>query len=173
MNIYLLRHAIAAPIGESGVGTGGERPLTPKGINRMRKAAAGLRRLDIPFDTILTSPLVRARQTAEIVAQTLDVEARLEAIAGLAPESSVNQLISGLTKFQNHEHLLLVGHQPLLGDAAAFLLRTNPPLDLALKKGGVCRIEVDHLPPAKPGTLHWLLAPKQLRFLGKGSGKIR
>jgi phosphohistidine phosphatase len=140
--------------------------LTPKGINRMHKAARGLRRLDIPFDAILTSPLVRARDTAEIVAQTLDLEAHLEEIAGLAPESSVNQLISGLTRFQNHEHLLLVGHQPLLGEAAAFLLKTNSPLALVLKKGGICRIEVDNLPPAKPGMLHWLLAPKQLRLIG-------
>ena len=85
----------------------------------MRRAARGLRRLDIKFDGILTSPVLRARQTAEIVAATLGMESRLEEISGLAPESSVEHLLFGLTRYQDREHLLLVGHQPLLGQMLA------------------------------------------------------
>ena len=174
MNLYLLRHGIAVAGDQPGIESDAERPLTPKGTKRMRKAAKGLRRLEIPFDGILTSPLVRARQTAEIVAEALGLESQLQEISGLAPESSVENLLLGLTRFQNREHLILVGHQPLLGETAAFLLhgKDRPPLDIALKKGSMCALEVDSLPPGKPGTLHWLLTPKQLRLLGARARKL-
>src|ERR1043166_1097444 len=168
MNLYLLRHGIAVPGDEPGIESDHERPLTSKGAKRMRKAAKGLRRLGIGFDAILTSPLIRARQTADIIAAALGLESELHEISGLAPESSVDNLLFGLTRFQNREHLLLVGHQPLLGDAAAYLLRGKDkvPYNIPLRKGGICRLEIDGVPPATPATLHWLLVPKQLRLLG-------
>lgn len=134
----------------------------------MRRAARGLRRLRISFDALLTSPLVRARQTADIVANELGLEAKMEEMLELAPESSVERLISSLTRFQNREHLLLVGHNPLLPDAASVLLagRKETSFQIDLKKGGLCCIEIDSLPPRTPGTLHWFLTPKQLRRLG-------
>ena len=134
----------------------------------MRRAAQGLRRLGVSFDTVLTSPFVRARQTAEIVAESLGLEDRLEEISELTPESSVDHLISGLIRFQDREHVLLVGHNPLLGHAASFLIagKKEIRLEIELKKGGLCRIEIDGLPPRTPGTLHWFLTPKQLRQLG-------
>jgi phosphohistidine phosphatase len=166
MNLYLLRHGIAAE--QSGMESDGERPLTPKGIKRMRQAAQGLRRLKISFDALLTSPLVRARQTADIVADALGLEGQLEEIPELAPESTVDRLISSLTRFQDKEHLLLVGHNPLLTDASSFLIsgKKEISLQIDLKKGGLCCIEIDALPPGTPGTLHWFLKPKQLRRLG-------
>jgi phosphohistidine phosphatase len=133
----------------------------------MRRAARGLRRLGISFDAILTSPLVRARQTADIVADALGLEGQLEEISELAPESSVERLLSSLTPFQKREHLLLVGHNPLLPDAASVLIagKKETSFQIDLRKGGLCRIEIDGLPPRTPGTLHWLLTPKQLRCL--------
>jgi phosphohistidine phosphatase len=167
MNLYLMRHGIAVTADQPGTQSDSERPLTPKGIKRMRRAARGLRRLGISFDAILTSPLVRARQTAEIVADTLGLEAQLEEISELAPDSSVDHLVSGLTRFQDREHVLLVGHQPLLGHIFSFLISgKNVNLAVEFKKGGLCRIEIDVLPLGTPGTLHWLLTPKQLRLLG-------
>ena len=134
----------------------------------MRRAARGLRRLGVSFDAVLTSSFVRARQTAEIVAESLGLEDRLEEISELTPESSVDQLISGLIRFQDKKHLLLVGHNPLLGHAASFLIagKKEIRLEIELKKGGLCRIEIDGLPPDTQGTLHWFLTPKQLRQLG-------
>jgi phosphohistidine phosphatase len=169
MNLYLMRHAIAVAGNEPGVDTDGERSLSPKGIKRMRKAARGLKRLEIPFDALLTSPLLRARQTADVVAPLIGLEGQVEVISGLTPESSVDNLISDLTGYQNREHLLLVGHEPLLSQTVSFLLtgKRNQELGIELKKGGLCRIEIDGLPPDKPGKLHWLLAPKQLRLFGE------
>ena len=168
MNVYLLRHGIAVAGDQPGIASDAERPLTPKGIKRMRAAAQGLRRLKISFDAILTSPLVRARQTAEIVAAALGRENRLEEVSELAPESSVDHLISGLTRFQDKEDLLLVGHNPLLTHASSFLIagKKQTSFQIDLKKGGLCCIEIDGLPPGTPGTLHWFLTPKQLRRLG-------
>jgi phosphohistidine phosphatase len=168
MNLYLMRHGIAVTADQPGIESDSERPLTAKGTKRMRRAARGLRRLGISFDALLTSPLVRARQTAEIVADALGLEAQLEEIPELAPQSSVDHLISRLTRFQDKEHVLLVGHNPLLGHAASFLIagKKEISLEIELKKGGLCRIEIDGLPPGTPGTLHWFLTPKQLRQLG-------
>jgi phosphohistidine phosphatase len=110
MNLYLMRHGIALTRDDPSVAHDAERPLTGKGVKRMRKAAKGLRELAVPFDSILTSPLSRARQTADIVASALGMEARLEEISGLAPESTVEHLMFGLTRYQDRQHVLLVGH---------------------------------------------------------------
>ena len=168
MNLYLLRHGIALPQDDPSLTQDGDRPLSHKGIKRMRESAKGVRRLDIPFDGILTSPMLRARQTAEIVASALDMETRLEEISGLAPESTVEHLLFGLTRYQDREHLLLVGHEPLLSDTAAHLLGGRQPanLNLSFKKGSLCHIEIETLPSVSPAKLHWLLTPRQLRLLG-------
>jgi phosphohistidine phosphatase len=168
MNLYLLRHGIAAPRKDSGNESDADRPLTAQGMKRMRKAAKGVRRLGISFDKILTSPLIRARQTAEIVAAALDLQDRVEDVAVLAPDSSIQDLFSALADHGGKEHLLLVGHEPFLGSIASRLLTHDPKrsITVVFKKGGLCRIEVDRLPPNAPGTLHWLLTPKQLRAIG-------
>jgi len=165
MNLYLLRHGIAAANDDPENVPDNDRPLTPKGIKRMRKAAKGLRRMGIPFDSILTSPLVRARQTAEIVAQALGLGDHLEEISGLAPGNSVSDLWSSLTPYKDHEHLLLVGHEPFLSTTLGYLLTHDEKRSVAVvfKKGGLCRVEIDALPPNKAAALHWLLTPKQLR----------
>ena len=173
MNLYLMRHAIAVDPGEPGIETDEERPLSRKGIKRIRKAARGLKRLEVAFDALLTSPLLRARQTMDIIAQIIGLSDQVEEISGLAPESSVDNLIFGLARFRGREHVLLVGHEPLLSQMMTFLLtgKKNESSSIPLKKGALCRIEVDGLPPDKPGTLHWLLAPKQLRLLGERLNK--
>lgn len=171
MNIYLLRHGIAVSAEETA--PDGERPLTAKGIKRLRKEARGLRRLGLNIDAILTSPLARARQTADIVAAALGLESRLTVVEALQPNCSVEELLAGLSDYQDRKHLLLVGHEPLLSGTAAFLVtgKKTVALEIALKKGGLCHIEIDSLPPRNPGTLRALLAPKQLRLLGARGGK--
>jgi phosphohistidine phosphatase len=167
MNLYLLRHGIALVRTDPSVSDDRERPLSHKGIKRMRKAAKGLLRLAIPFDTVLTSPLLRARQTAEIVVNTLGKEALLEEISGLAPDSTVEHLMSALTSYQDRQHLLLVGHEPLLGELAVYLLKRKHSghLTLELKKGSLCHIEIASPASDAPGKLRFLLTPKQLRSL--------
>jgi len=169
MNLYLMRHGIAVAADDLGIIQDQERPLTSKGIKRIRRAARGIRRLGIEFDGVLTSPLLRARQTADIVAATLDLQSRLEEVAELAPECSVEQLSMSLTRYQDRYHLLLIGHQPLLGQTLGSLIDPNPgtKFEFDLGKGSLCRVEIDRLPFDKPGVLHWLITAKQLRLLAK------
>ena len=173
MNLYLMRHGIAVAADDMGVIQDQERSLTSKGSKRIRRAARGIRRLGIEFDGILTSPLLRARQTADLVAAALDLQSRLEEIPELAPECSVEQLIFCLTRYQDRDHLLLVGHQPLLGQTLAGVIEPNPgtKLHFDLGKGSLCRVEVDRLPVDKPGMLRWLMTAKQLRLLASRSTK--
>ena len=169
MNLYLLRHAVAAAKGDPAFASDSERPLTNKGIKKFRKAARGIERLAITFDMILSSPLVRARQTADIVAAVLNKDSCIEEIPELAPESLPEQLTSALNNVQDKEHVMLVGHEPFLGKLAFFLLngKSNSDNSIPLKKGGICRIEINAVPPTEPGQMHWLLTPKQLRLMAR------
>ena len=168
MNLYFMRHGIAVAADDAEVTQDDKRPLTNKGMKRMRRAARGLRRLNIPFDAILTSPVLRARQTAEIVAAALGMEAQLEEISGLAPESTVQHLLFGLTRYQDREHLLVIGHEPLLSRTIASLLCGSAVkgFEIPVRKGSLCRIELNAISPPGPCILHWFLTPKQLRLLG-------
>ena len=80
-----MRHGIAADFGEGGILKDEDRPLTPEGRARMKQAAAGLKELDLKFNVILTSPLLRCRQTAEAVAEVLDLQHRVKIMDSLAP----------------------------------------------------------------------------------------
>ena len=161
MDLYLMRHGIAVPRQDSTSASDRERPLTEKGIKRMRRAVKGLSVLKIRFDRILTSPLRRARQTAEIVAETLGIQGPHEELEELAPDSSPEQFISRIAGYPPGK-LLLVGHQPLLGEIAKHLLKSTEA-KVNFKKGGLCRIEVEDPPQEKAAVLHWMLTPKQLR----------
>jgi phosphohistidine phosphatase len=165
MNLYFMRHAIAVDRADTGVSSDRERTLTPKGIKRMDKAAKGLIALSLSFDRILTSPFERARQTAKIVAQSLKLEDRLEEIQQLCPDRSVQDLIAALAAYTDQKEILLVGHEPLLSSTISFLLSDTARMEIRLKKGSLCCLEIDGVPPRGSAVLHWALTPKQLRLL--------
>jgi phosphohistidine phosphatase len=169
MNLYLLRHGVAAAKGDPAFETDSERPLTKKGAKKFRKAARGIERLGVSFDAILSSPLIRARQTADLLAEALGQESGVDEIPALAPDSSPEQLLAELSSVEGKEHVILVGHEPFLGKLAAFLVngKNNSDSVIPLKKGGICRIEIEALPSTRPGQIHWLLTPKQLRLIAR------
>ena len=168
MQLYLMRHGIAADRAAGGRGADDrERPLTAKGIKRIEKAARGLVSLSLAFDKILTSPLERARHTAKIVAETLHCEDRLEEFQQLSPEHSVQDLITGLAHHGGLKDILLVGHEPLLSRCASFLLSGKAGAEIRFKKGGLCCLEVDGMPPGESAVLLYALTPKQLRRLAR------
>jgi phosphohistidine phosphatase len=120
--------------------------------------AAGVR-----FEVVLTSPLLRARQSAEIVAAGCDPKPAIIVIDSLAPGAAHQALQSDLAKHTKRKSLALVGHEPGLGELAARLIGLRQ--SLPFKKGGICRIDVDDLPPTGLGVLRWLATPKLLRRL--------
>ena len=162
-----MRHGIAAAGASARSASDSERPLTAKGMKRTRRAAKGLAALEPSVQKLLTSPLVRARQTADIVAEALGLENRIEDLPELAPAGEVEKITGRIASFQEAEGFMLVGHQPLLGKLASFLLTGNTHLQIDLKKSSVCCISVDSLPVVKNGILRWMLTPRQLRNLAR------
>ena len=162
--LYLIRHGMAAERGEAWPDDT-KRPLTEEGMTRLRKAARGLAALGVSFEVVLTSPLVRTRQTAEIVAGVSDPRPPIVAIDSLTPEGSVQAVLADLEKQSRRKRVALIGHEPGIGEFAAKLAGSRHPFEF--KKGAVCRIDVETLPIAGPGTLRWFLTPKILRMIKK------
>jgi phosphohistidine phosphatase len=162
--LYFVRHGLAEERGDAWPDDT-KRPLTEEGMARLRKAVRGLSRIDVAIDVVLTSPLVRARQTAEIVAGGLDPRPSIVNVDSLAPTGSYAAVLADLEKHSRKSRLALVGHEPMMGELAARLVGSRHPIEF--KKGGVCRIDVENLPPAGPADLRWMLTPKILRALKK------
>jgi phosphohistidine phosphatase len=160
--LYLIRHAVAEERGDTWPDDS-KRPLTADGTSRLRKSARGLVRLGVDFDVILTSPFVRARQTADVVASVYDPRPHIVTAESLAPGGAYHALIAELEKQARRTRIALVGHEPGLGELAARLAGSRHPLEF--KKGALCRIDVEALPPTGPGTLRWLLTPRIMRSL--------
>jgi phosphohistidine phosphatase len=164
VSLYLVRHAIAEPRG-SDWPDDTKRPLTHRGMARMREAVRGLDAAGVEIPVVLTSPLVRARQTAELLAQGLSCGPSVEVTNALLPGQPAARVAEALASHARAHAVALVGHEPGLGEIAAWLLGTREPLPF--KKGGVCRIDVTGLPPVPPGQLVWFALPKMLRALGQ------
>ncbi|MBI4487054.1 MAG: phosphohistidine phosphatase SixA [Acidobacteria bacterium] len=163
--LYLIRHGLAEERGEAWPDDA-KRPLTGAGMSRLTKEARGLSRIGVTFDAILTSPFVRARQTAEVFAGGVEPRPHLTNVDALTPEGSYQALLAELAKHSRRERIALVGHEPSIGELAARLIGSRHPLPF--KKGAICCISVDSLPPSGPGSLLWFLTPKILRRLGRG-----
>ena len=170
MQIYLLRHAIAEPRNSRLYPDDRDRPLSAKGGEEMRAGARGMAALDLDFDRVLTSPLLRARQTARIVARVLRPRPTLTLSPLLAPGASSAELLRELARFPAGNSLLLVGHEPDLSSfASLLLLGPGKELPLNFKKGGLGRIDFQGGARAQAGRLFYHLSPRILRGLGKGT----
>jgi phosphohistidine phosphatase len=160
--IYLVRHAIAAERGDDWPDDS-KRPLTERGISRFRDAVGGLKGLDASIDEIFTSPLVRAKQTADLLAAGIEGRPSVKILDVLAPGHSPATVMSHLAKAARHTRIALVGHEPDLGELAAHLIGARRPLPF--RKGGICRIDIAGLSSKAAGTLSWFVTPKILRKL--------
>ena len=162
--LYLIRHGVAEERSEAWPDDA-KRPLSEDGMARMRKSIRGLARLDVAIDIILTSPLVRTKQTAEIVAAGLDPRPPIVVVESLAPGGAPAAILADLEKHARKARVGIVGHEPGIGELAARLIGSRHAVEF--KKGAICRIDVDELPPGGPGELRWFLPPKFLRALKK------
>lgn len=161
-----MRHGPAGQHGDPAYPDDAQRPLTLKGMEKSRRALRGLAQLRPPIEAVFTSPLVRARQTAELAAEAMRLPATaLTVTSNLAPGFKPATLFTELTQ-AGHAELLLVGHEPDLSQLVSFLLTGNPEkVVVTLRKAAVCLIETDTMPPVPPAVLHFLLQPRQLRAM--------
>jgi phosphohistidine phosphatase len=162
--LYLIRHGVAEAQGDAWPDDT-KRPLTDEGMSRLRRGARSLAALGVSFDVVLTSPLVRTKQTADIVAGAFDPRPPIVTADALAPGGSVQAVLADLDRQSRRKRIALVGHEPGIGELAARLAGSRHPFEF--KKGAVCRIDVETLPAAGPGTLRWFLTPKILRMIKK------
>lgn len=158
MKLYLVRHAIAE---DSAVYEDDSlRPLTEKGRERMKKIAAALREIGVGPDLIVSSPYVRASQTAVILAKTLKYREQIVYSDLLAPMGEAGDMIGEIKEKYSVDELMLVGHEPSLSSLAGVLLAGSVGIAINLKKGGVCCLSMDDLHGERKAVLEWLVTPK-------------
>jgi phosphohistidine phosphatase len=157
MKLYLLRHGKAESRSEW-QGRDDDRPLTAAGEEAMRREAKELRDLDLALDVIVTSPLARARRTAEIVAEGLELGGRPVEDDRLAPGFDVGRLEQVLAAHGPADAVMVVGHEPDFSATVAELIGGG---EIVMKKGGLARVDVT-APVAGGGELVWLLTPPLL-----------
>jgi phosphohistidine phosphatase len=162
LELYLVRHGIAAVRGED-YPDDSKRPLTNAGIKRLQREARALDVLDIGFDHIITSPLLRTKQTAEVLAGCLKVTPAVTTSDALAPAGTPAAVFHELGRHMRKARIALVGHEPNMGELAARLIGARVPLEF--KKGGICRIDFEVFPPKGTGHLRWFVPPRMLRAI--------
>jgi phosphohistidine phosphatase len=164
MELYILRHGIAEE--RRPALPDSQRRLTPDGSRKVRRIGKALKGLKVKFDLILSSPYYRAKETAELVAATLNKVKALKLTSALTPDGSPRDLIEELNR--NHPRckcILLVGHEPYLSSLVSLLLSGRSDLSITLKKGSLCGLTMQKLHYGRCATLESLLTPKHLRSI--------
>jgi len=163
MKLFLLRHATAVERGTAGFEDDSLRPLTREGREKMKQIAQGMKSLGLSFDHILTSPHVRARETAEIVAAMFGTKNPPGKEPLLAADREPQALLARLDELEWESlSVLLVGHEPFLSELGSLMIGASRGGALKMKKGGLCKLDVRLLAPRPHAQLEWLLTPKQL-----------
>jgi phosphohistidine phosphatase len=166
MNLYILRHGIAVDPGTPGLGNDSERPLTPEGKRKLRQIATAMEALELSFDLILSSPYVRAEQTAGVVAEALKLRKTVEFSDTLTPGGSMRGLVAAINDLRpTPEEVLLVGHEPFLSELISLLVSGGAGLSVVIKKGGLCKLAAETLRCGRCATLEWLLTPRQMALM--------
>lgn len=163
LELYLIRHGLAAARGPE-YPDDSKRPLTTRGIAALRRETKGLHALGVTFDLVITSPLARTKQTADVIAEGVDGKPAVTTSDALAPAGTPAAVMQELGKHHRKARIALVGHEPNIGELAARLIGARGAIPF--KKGAVCRIDFEVLPPKGVGELRWLLPPRVLRKLG-------
>ena len=160
MDLYLLRHGDAA---EPGMTRDAERPLTEAGTKKIKKIANGMRSMNLSFDSIITSPYRRAKETAEIVCEVLECVSLISMSPNLVPDGEPAAILKELNEdYSRRKKILLVGHEPNLSALISVLISGRHDVSMKLKKGGLCKLFADTLRFGKCATLEWLVGPSQI-----------
>src|SRR5437016_4015665 len=157
MELYVLRHAIALSAAEAGVSQDAERPLSAEGKDKMKRIAAAIKNIGVEVDLVLSSPFVRARDTALMAHDGLGLKGCLQFTNALAAGQDTKLVLTELKeRFKKNERIMVVGHEP---DLSALIgkLTSLGRLDVEMKKAGLAKIEITETNPELKGTLEFLL----------------
>lgn len=162
MDLLVLRHGEAGK--QSPLSGDFKRTLTSEGRQEIIDLSNGLKILEVKFDYVLTSPLLRAKDTAEIVAKSLKYKGKIHELDSLKPEGSRLEFYATLSKLKQDSVVLVVGHEPYLSKMISEGI-SQSDCRINLKKAGLARIRVLSTLPKLKGDLRWLLTPKLLKKL--------
>lgn len=166
MELFIIRHGVAEDASKSGRDF--DRALTSEGKERIEATARALEKLELEFDIALTSPLVRARETAQIIADRCEPKLRVLECAPLTSGLDSKGLFDELKNHGANSKLLLAGHEPDLSRLISTLLSGSASLAIAMKKGSLARLVCAGHPEPGNCRLEWLLTPRQLcKIAGK------
>ena len=157
MQVYLLRHGVAEDA-RPGVNDA-DRALTPEGKQKLREILRVAAAAEVLPTLLLSSPLKRALQTAEVAKEILGSKTDIVRSKALMPGSTVDQTWDEIRTHRDEAQILLVGHEPLFSHLSAFLLGT-PSLKIDFKKGAILRVDFESFPPQPHGLLRWYVTAK-------------
>ncbi|MGI0086937.1 MAG: phosphohistidine phosphatase SixA [Nitrosotalea sp.] len=161
MDLFILRHGEAGRSSAT-VKDDSKRALTVEGEGQIKDISKGIKALGIEFDYIFTSPLLRAKQTAELVSKIVVSKNQIKELDELKPEGNKLQLYNKLSNLKQDSSVLLVGHEPYLSELIGEAISSGE-CRIGLKKAGFARIRVTTVLPKLKGELRWLLTPKHLK----------
>lgn len=161
MEIYLMQHGPALPKDQDP-----DEGLSPEGRERIRASARALRKMDVRFDAVLSSPKKRSKETAAIVAKALGFPVdRIIETTRVKAMTPPGETVQALSELKSAQRILVAGHLPSVAEVASFLMTEGPKATIQFEMGGCCRIDVED--PAKhSGRLRWYMTPDQLRLVG-------
>ncbi len=157
MELYIFRHGIAedAVAGQSDA----DRALTDAGRKKTAEVVRTARRAGVDPSLIVSSPYLRAIQTARIAADEFGYRGEVLRTETLVPHGTPEDVWSELRDYRDERAVLLAGHEPLLSRLVAWLLAA-PELRVDMKKAAMVRLDLESFGPAPQGTLRWMITPK-------------
>ena len=162
MKIYLMRHGIARELDNADSAIDSQRPLTANGRNNIGSIARALKKMDVKPNLILSSPYVRAQQTAAILAKEFGLQQPLILSDFLVPDGNAEAILREIVENYIVDELFIISHLPCLGLLASFLASGDLDLAINLRKGGVCCLLAGDLRIELYAAIEWLLTPKIL-----------
>lgn len=163
MDVFILRHGKAEER-STNVASDSKRSLTEVGKKDLAEIAKGMKNLDIEFDLIISSPLNRAKETADIISEKLYKKKKIALWDELKPESDVLDTHKKLAQFPPDAKILLVGHEPHLTNLISSIISPECNVSINLKKGGFVWLRTSSSKSKILGSLRSILTPKQLKL---------
>ena len=167
MDLYVLRHGLADRRSRAKYPDDSERPLTRKGVRRLRRQVRSMNSLRLRPELVISSPLVRAMQTAEIVMEGARGVGPLEVSEALAPWADPREILVELADM-GHDlgSAMVVGHEPHLSCLVSLVATGSDDSIIRLKKGALCKLRLYAPAPRRCGYIEWALTPRQMAMLG-------
>ena len=171
MDVYVLRHGVADERDYRKYPDDDLRPLIPEGIDKLTRQAKGLKVLGLSVDLVISSPLVRAVQTAHVVMTGLEIAGDLAYSETLAPEAHPYLLLEELaSKYSTVDKVMVVGHEPHMSSFVSMVVAGDLNGLIRMKKGALCKLRIPRVDGVRSGWLEWLMTPDQMIKLGEGAG---